>query len=55
MYKGYGNITCDYCEVNVTNIDFTIVKDKNGVTHFCDDECLKKYLETKTEEPKDGI
>ncbi len=47
MYKGYGNITCDFCEISVSDKDFVVVKDKEGITHFCNDECLKKYLEIK--------
>lgn len=39
MYKGYGNITCDFCESSVSDKDFVVVKDKDGITHFCNNDC----------------
>lgn len=48
MYKGFGNIECDCCGANIAFIDFVVIKDKNGITHFCNDECKIKYQDIET-------
>jgi hypothetical protein len=52
MYLAFGNITCDCCGNEVSNIDFTVVKSKEAVQHFCNEDCLKNFLNKKEE--KDG-
>ena len=50
MYRAFGNITCDYCEAEVSHIDFTVVKSKEAVQHFCNEDCLKNFLNIKQKE-----
>jgi len=49
MYRGFGLIVCDCCGINVAYMDFIMVKDKNGIQHFCTEECQKKHLDSKIE------
>lgn len=39
MYKAFGMITCDCCGTEVSSIDFIVVKSKEGIQHFCNEEC----------------
>lgn len=42
MYKAFGNITCDYCETEVSNIDFIVIKSNEAVEHYCSEKCKNK-------------
>lgn len=39
MYKAFGNITCDCCGTEVSSLDFIVVKSKEGIQHFCNEDC----------------
>ena len=50
MYKAFGNITCDCCDTEVSRTDFIVVKSKEAIQHFCNEECLKNFLDNKQKE-----
>jgi YHS domain-containing protein len=50
MYLAFGNITCDCCGTEVSNLDFVVVKGKEYIQHFCNEGCLKNFLINKTKE-----
>jgi hypothetical protein len=39
MYQAFGNITCDCCGTEVSSMDFIVVKSKEAIQHFCDNDC----------------
>ena len=47
MYQAFGNITCDCCGTEVSNMDFIVVKSKEAIQHFCNNDCLIKFLNQK--------